>query len=73
MRDAGTAHLCGQLLQEDDEALAAGVGVQPVQFLCEAGLEGIDGDRSVVGDFGAPEGAVECLKEFFIHGFILSR
>lgn len=65
--DAGAAHLGGQLLQEEDEALAAGAGVQPVQFLGETGLEGVDGDRSVVGGFGALEGAVECLKEFFIH------
>ena len=28
--NAGAAHIGGQLLQEEDEALAAGAGVQPV-------------------------------------------
>ena len=37
--DAGTAHLRGQLMKEDDQALAAWVGIHPVQFLGEAGLE----------------------------------
>ena len=66
--DAGAAHGCGQLLQEDDQALSAGAGVQPVQFLAEAGLEGLDGNRSIVGGFGALEGAIECLEESIIHG-----
>ena len=60
--DAGAAHLGGQLLQEEDEAFAAGAGVQPVQFFAEAGLEGVDGGRSVVGRFGALKGAVQCLE-----------
>ena len=65
--DAGAAHLRGQLMKEDDQALAAWVGIHPVQFLGEAGLESFNGDRSIVGSFDALERAVECLQEFFIH------
>lgn len=54
-------------MKEDDQALAAWVGIHPVQFLGEAGLESFNGDRSIVGSFDALERAVECLQEFFIH------
>ena len=60
--DSGASGCRGQILQEDDQTLAAGVGVQPVQFLAKAGLEGFDGDWCIVGSFGALEGAVQFLE-----------
>ena len=63
----GSANRRRQFLKEDHQALPSGAGVQPVQFFGEAFLEAVDGDGGDSGGFGAPEGAVECLKEFFIH------
>lgn len=48
-------------MQVSNQALASGIRVQPVQFFGEAGLEGIDGDRGIVGGLGSLKRAVECV------------
>ena len=48
---------------EDMMTTLAALGFEHEKLVCfsETGLEGIDSDRSVVGSFGALNGAVECL------------